>query len=70
MRRDFEMTKLLLDFGADPDAGIFEIQADMLGLAYLINARHDSQSLVTVFERWKGKFVCHKLPICLVSDTP
>jgi hypothetical protein len=37
-------------------ADLLEVQADMLGLGYLVNAGYDPQSLVSVFEHWRGRF--------------
>jgi predicted Zn-dependent protease len=47
---------ILLPVGMREQSGLFESQADMLGLGYLTNAGYDPQALVSVFDRWTGKF--------------
>jgi predicted Zn-dependent protease len=39
-----------------PQSDLFESQADLLALGYMTNAGYDPQALVTVFDRWAGKF--------------
>ena len=36
-------------------SNLLESQADMLGLGYMTNAGYDTQALVSVFDRWRGK---------------
>jgi predicted Zn-dependent protease len=47
---------MLLPIGMREQSGLFESQADMLGLGYMINAGYDPQALVSVFDHWTGKF--------------
>lgn len=39
-----------------PEFELFESQADLLGLGYLVNAGYDPLAMVTVFDRWAGKY--------------
>jgi predicted Zn-dependent protease len=38
-----------------PQSALFESQADLLALGYLVNAGFDPQALNNVYERWNGK---------------
>jgi predicted Zn-dependent protease len=48
--------RILLPPGMREQSGLFESQADILGLGYMTNAGYDPQALVTVFDHWTGKF--------------
>jgi predicted Zn-dependent protease len=48
--------RTLVPLASLPQTDLFESQADLLALGYMTSAGYDPQALVTIFDRWAGKF--------------
>jgi predicted Zn-dependent protease len=53
--RRTSLQTILMPVAMREQSGLFETQADMLGLGYMTNAGYDPQALAGVFDHWTGK---------------